>query len=436
MESGKIYNMLERYSTKELKDIWSDKNKYQSWLLVELFAAEAYSKVNKNISNKDIKALWKKAKVNEERIKEIELETHHDVIAFTRQISETLGPEKKWVHYGLTSTDVVDTALSYRLMQVNEIILKDLKDLNATIKSLAKKYKNTYQIGRTHGIHAEITTLGYKFALWWDEMNRNIERFIVASDQVQVAKISGAVGNYANIPLSIQDYVAKKLKLKSSKISTQTLQRDRHAEYIFVISLIGASLDKFATEIRHLQRTEVSELQESFSKNQKGSSAMPHKKNPISSENISGLSRVLKGYLTSAMQDIALWHERDISHSSVERIILPDASTTLDYMIRRFNGVLKNLRINEKKMKENIYLTNGVIFSQRAMLKAISDKDWSREKAYDIIQPIAMESFNKNKDFLKLLVEKNIFTNEEIKEISSLKYYSQNIDKVFKRMSL
>jgi len=436
LESGKIYNMLERYSTKELKDIWSDKNKYQSWLLVELFAAEAYSKVNKNISNKDIKALWKKAKVNEERIKEIELETHHDVIAFTRQISETLGPEKKWVHYGLTSTDVVDTALSYRLMQVNEIILKDLKDLNATIKSLAKKYKNTYQIGRTHGIHAEITTLGYKFALWWDEMNRNIERFIVASDQVQVAKISGAVGNYANIPLSIQDYVAKKLKLKSSKISTQTLQRDRHAEYIFVISLIGASLDKFATEIRHLQRTEVSELQESFSKNQKGSSAMPHKKNPISSENISGLSRVLKGYLTSAMQDIALWHERDISHSSVERIILPDASTTLDYMIRRFNGVLKNLRINEKKMKENIYLTNGVIFSQRAMLKAISDKDWSREKAYDIIQPIAMESFNKNKDFLKLLVEKNIFTNEEIKEISSLKYYSQNIDKVFKRMSL
>ena len=428
--------MLERYSTKELKDIWSDKNKYQSWLLVELFAAEAYSKVNKNISDTDIKSLWKKAKVNEERIKEIESETHHDVIAFTRQISETLGDEKKWVHYGLTSTDVVDTALSYRLMQVNEIILKDLKDLNATIKSLAKKYKNTYQIGRTHGIHAEITTLGYKFALWWDEMNRNIERFIVASDQVQVAKISGAVGNYANIPLSIQDYVAKKLKLKSSKISTQTLQRDRHAEYIFVISLIGASLDKFATEIRHLQRTEVSELQESFSKNQKGSSAMPHKKNPISSENISGLSRVLKGYLTSAMQDIALWHERDISHSSVERIILPDASTTLDYMIRRFNGVLKNIRINEKKMKENIYLTNGVIFSQRAMLKAISDKDWSREKAYDIIQPIAMESFNKNKDFLKLLVEKNIFTNEEIKEISSLKYYSQNIDKVFKRMGL
>jgi len=428
--------MLERYSTKELKDIWSDKNKYQSWLLVELFAAEAYSKVNKNISDTDIKSLWKKAKVNEERIKEIESETHHDVIAFTRQISETLGDEKKWVHYGLTSTDVVDTALSYRLMQVNEIILKDLKDLNATIKSLAKKYKNTYQIGRTHGIHAEITTLGYKFALWWDEMNRNIERFIVASDQVQVAKISGAVGNYANIPLSIQDYVAKKLKLKSSKISTQTLQRDRHAEYIFVISLIGASLDKFATEIRHLQRTEVSELQESFSKNQKGSSAMPHKKNPISSENISGLSRVLKGYLTSAMQDIALWHERDISHSSVERIILPDASTTLDYMIRRFNGVLKNIRINEKKMKENIYLTNGVIFSQRAMLKAISDKGWSREKAYDIIQPIAMESFNKNKDFLKLLVEKNIFTNEEIKEISSLKYYSQNIDKVFKRMGL
>lgn len=428
--------MLERYSTKEIKELWSEQSKYDSWLLVELYATEAYAKVNKSIKKADIQKLWENAKVNVKRIEEIEKETRHDVIAFTRQISETLGEEKKWVHYGLTSTDVVDTAQSYRLRLVNEIILKDLKALNKTIAGMAKKYKMTYTMGRTHGVHAEPTTFGYKMALWFDEMNRNIERFEVAADQIQVAKISGAVGNYANIPLSIQDYVADKLKLKSSNISTQTLQRDRHAEYIFTIGLIGSSLDKFATELRHLQRTEVREVEEGFAKGQKGSSAMPHKKNPISSENISGLSRVLRGFVVTAMENIALWHERDISHSSAERFILADATATLDYMIRRFNGVLENIGVNKERMLKNIWSTNGVIFSQRAMLKAIELKKWSREKAYDTIQPLAIKAFNEEIDFGTLLVSEGVFTKEQVKELFDLKYYSQNIDAVFERLGL
>ena len=305
-----------------------------------------------------------------------------------------------------------------------------------TLKNLAKKYKNTYQIGRTHGIHAEISTFGYKLALWYDEMQRNIIRFKQASNQIEVAKISGAVGNYANIPLEIQDYVAKKLKLNSSKISTQTLQRDRHSEYIFIISLIGSSLDKFATELRHLQRTEVAEVSEGFKKGQKGSSAMPHKKNPISSENISGLSRVLKGYSLTAQENIALWHERDISHSSSERIILADATTILDYMLNRFNNVLKNLVVNKKKMKNNIFLTNGVIFSQRAMLELINRKKWTREKAYDTIQPIAILAYEQNKDFGQLLIEQKLFNKHEIEKLYDLSYYTKNIDKVFKRLKI
>ena len=428
--------MLERYSTPEMRELWSDQKKYESWLLVEIYAAEAYRKHNKNITKKDIDNLWKKAKVDAKRIAEIEKETRHDIIAFTRQVSETLGAEKKWVHYGLTSTDVVDTAQSYRLRLANEFIKKDLLAISATLKKMAKKYKTTYQMGRTHGVHAEVSTFGYKLALWFDEMNRNIDRFTRASEQIEVAKISGAVGNYANIPLDVQDYISKKLKLTSSKISTQTLQRDRHAEYVFSLSLIGSSLDKFATEIRHLQRTEVREVEEGFAKGQKGSSAMPHKRNPISSENISGCARVLRGYLTTAMENIALWHERDISHSSAERIILADSTATLSYMLRRFNRVLTNLVVNKETMKKNIFLTNGVIFSQRVMLKLIDKKKWTREKAYDTVQPIAMECFNKGKDFGDELVKHNLLTKAEVKDIYDLSYYSQNIDAVFKRLGL
>lgn len=428
--------MLERYSTKELREIWTEKNKYESWLLVEIYAAEAYSKINKNITKKDIDALWKNAKIDVKRIKEIEKETKHDVIAFTRQVSETLGKEKRWIHYGLTSTDVVDSAQSYRIKKANQVILKDLIELNKVIQKMAIKHKLTFQIGRTHGVHAEITTFGYKLALWWDEMNRNIERFKKASQNIEVVKISGAVGNYANIPLSIQEYIAKKMKLGSSNISTQTLQRDRHAEYIFTIALIASSLDKFATEIRHLQRTEVLEVQEGFSKGQKGSSAMPHKKNPISSENISGLSRILRGFVTTSMENIALWHERDISHSSVERIILPDATTLIDYMLQRFKNTILNLGVNKEKMKSNIFITQGVIFSQRAMLKAIEIHNWSREKAYDLIQPLTVKALNEGISFEKLLVENKIFNEKQVQDLFDLNYYTNNIEKVFERMKI
>ena len=428
--------MIERYQRKIMKEIWSDKSKYESWLLVELFSAEAYAKHNKLIKKKDIDNMWKNAHVDLKTIKRIEKKTKHDVIAFTRSLSEQLGPEKKWIHYGLTSTDVVDTALGYVLKQANDIIRKDLKELNKVIKSMAKKYKKTYQIGRTHGVHAEVSTFGYKMALWWDEMNRNIKRFENAATNVEYGKISGAVGNYSNVPLSIQEYVTRKLKINSSNISTQTLQRDRHAEYMTTIAVIGASLDKFATELRHLQRTEVREVEEGFAKGQKGSSAMPHKKNPISSENISGLSRVLKGYAVTSLENVALWHERDISHSSTERIILPDATSLLDYMLVRFTGVLSNLGVHKQRMLKNINLTNGVIFSQRVMLELIEQKGWSREMAYDTVQPIAIDAFNNEKDFKTLLINNKVLTKEEINKIFDLKYYSQNIDSVFERMGL
>ena len=428
--------MIERYQRQIMKDLWSDEKKYEAWLLVELYATEAYAKHNKNITKEDIKNLWKKCKVDIDAINRIEKETRHDVIAFTRSLSEQLGSEKKWIHYGMTSTDVVDTALGYRLKQVNKIIAKDLKELTATLKEMALKYKNTYQIGRTHGVHAEVTTFGYKMALWWDEMNRNIKRFKQASKNIEAGKISGAVGNYSNVPLSIQDYVCKKLGITSTNISTQTLQRDRHAEYLSTIALIGASLDKFAVELRHLQRTEVREVEEGFAKGQKGSSAMPHKKNPISSENISGLSRVLKGYAVTSLENVALWHERDISHSSTERIILPDATSLLDYMLVRFNNVLKNLGVHADKMLDNINLTNGVVFSQRVMLTLIDEKGWSREKAYDSVQPLAIEAFNKGKDFRSLLKAKKVMTDKELSKIFDLKYYSKNINDVFKRMKL
>lgn len=428
--------MIERYATKELLEIWTEQKKYEAWLLVEFYAAEAYSKYNKDITKEDIKNLWKNAKVDAERIAAIEKETRHDVIAFTRQVSETLGPEKKWVHYGLTSTDVVDTAQSYRLKQANKVLMKDINAFTATLKELAKKHKDTYQMGRTHGIHAEVTTFGYKVAMWYDEMTRNVKRFKTAAKQIEVAKISGAVGNYANIPLDVQDYIAKKMGLTSSKISTQTLQRDRHAEYVFTLSLIASTMDKIATEIRHLQRTEVREVEEGFAKGQKGSSAMPHKRNPISSENISGCARVLRGYLTTAMENIALWHERDISHSSAERFILADATTTLDYMLRRFNNVLNNLVVFDKKMKENIFITSGAIFSQRAMLKSISKHNWSREKAYDTIQPLAMKAFKEGHDFGELLIANKVLNKKEVKELYDLSYYTQNIDAVFKRLKI
>ena len=314
--------------------------------------------------------------------------------------------------------------------------MDDLNKLLKLLKKLAIENIDTYQIGRTHGIHAEVTTFGYTFALWYDEIQRNIKRFKDATKEIEVIKISGAVGNYANIPLGVQEYIAKKLKMNQSLISTQVIQRDIHANYFNVIALIGSSLDKFATNIRHLQRTEVNEVQEGFSKDQKGSSAMPHKKNPIGSENISGLSRVLKGYALAASNNVALWHERDISHSSVERIIMPDATILIDYMLDRFTNILKNLKINKDRMLKNINLTYGVIFSQKVMLFLINKNNISREEVYDKIQLLAKKSIANKIPFKDLLLKEKLLTSAEIGQIFNLSNYSKNILKVFKNLKI
>lgn len=430
--------MIQRYSRKEMLNVWSDKNKFDAWLKVEFFASEAFEKLG-IIPKYDVKKLWENGKFDLDRIYELEKETRHDVVAFTRAVSESLGYEKKWVHYGLTSTDVVDTAYGYLLKQANDIIKNDIQKILEVLKEKAIKYKNTPCIGRTHGVHADITCFGLKFALWYDEMKRNFERFKLASRDVEVGKISGAVGTFANTEPFVQDYVCEKLGLISSNISTQTLQRDRHATYISIISLIGSTLEKIGIEIRHLQRTEVREVEEFFSSGQKGSSAMPHKRNPISSENIAGCARVLRGYMVSAFENIQLWHERDISHSSAERIILPDSTILIDYMLNRFTNILENLVVFEDNMIKNINKTNGVIFSQRVMTKLI-DKGLSREEAYDIIQPLSMSSWTSGRNFKDILFESEKvlkhLTRDEIEDSFSIEYHLRNVDTILKRVGI
>jgi adenylosuccinate lyase len=430
--------MLKRYSRDEIRNIWNEESKFNAYLKVEILACEAWSELGE-IPAEDVKKLWNNASFDIERIYEIEKETRHDVVAFTRSVSETLGDEKKWVHYGLTSTDVVDTAYGYLYKQVNDIIEKDILTFTETLKSKAIKYKNTPCIGRTHGVHAEITSFGLKFALWYDEMQRNIVRFTNARKRVECGKISGAVGTFANTPPFVQDYVCEKLGIDSSNISTQVLQRDNHAEYFSTLALIASSLEKMAMEIRHLQRTEVREVEEYFNKGQKGSSAMPHKRNPISSENICGCSRVMRGYMLTSFEDIPLWHERDISHSAAERIISADATELLDYMLVRFNKVIENLTVFEENMLKNIYLTNGVIFSQRFMLKLV-EKGLSREKAYDTVQPLAIQSWEENIQF-RTLMEKNetvkaILSNEDIDDCFALEHHLKNVNVILKRCNI
>lgn len=428
--------MIERYSTKEMKEVWSENNKYNAWLEVELLSCEGWSNLGA-IEKKDIINLRKNASFDLKRIYEIEKETKHDVIAFTRAVSESLGYEKKWIHYGLTSTDVVDTAYGYLYKQANNIIDNKLNILIKLLKEKAHKYKNTFMIGRTHGVHAEITTFGLKMALWYDEMERNYKRFLEARKMVEAGKISGAVGTYANIPTYIQDYVCKKLNINSSKISTQILQRDRHAHYFSTLALIATSIEKFAVEIRHLQRTEVREVEEFFDKGQKGSSAMPHKRNPISSENITGIARVIRGYMLTSYENVVLWHERDISHSSVERIISQDATNLIDYQITRFTNILKNLKVFEKNMIKNIDKTNGVIFSQRVLLKLV-EKGLSREESYDIIQPKAMYSWENKINFKDLLLNDKLImrylSKNELEDCFNYKYHVSRLEEIYDRV--
>jgi len=428
--------MIDRYSRPKMKRIWSEKNKFDTFLKIEIFNAEALNFLG-IVNHDELKQIQNKASYSLKRVKELEKETKHDVIAFTRSVSESLGQEKRFIHYGLTSTDVVDTANGFLIKQANEIINSDILSFLKILKTQAYKYKDTYCIGRTHGIHADITVFGLKFALWYDELSRNYQRFLKARVEIEVGKISGAVGNYAFVDTSIEKFVCDKLGLKTVNISTQTLQRDRHANYMSSLVLLASTLEKIALEIRHLQRTEVNEVKEPFSINQKGSSAMPHKKNPIVSENITGIARVLRGYMLTSYENIALWHERDISHSSVERIIFPDATILIDYMFNRYKNVIQNLVVYPENMLKNIYLTNGIIFSQRVLTKLL-DKGLSREKAYDLIQVLANESYESNKNFIDLVknneVIKNNLTLEEIEESFTLDFYSKNVDYIYEKI--
>ena len=418
-----------------MRAIWTEENKFNAYLKVEILSAEAWRELGV-VPSEDIDKLWKNATFNIDRIKEIEEQTRHDIVAFTRAVSESLGEERKWVHYGLTSTDVVDTANGYLLKQANEIIREDLQRFAAMLRSQALKYKYTPCIGRTHGIHADITSFGLKWVLWHAEMQRNIKRFEEAAQGVEVGKISGAVGNFANIPPFVQDYVCEKLGINSADVSTQVIQRDRHAYYLATLAVIGASIEQMAMEIRGLQRTEVHEVEEAFGKGQKGSSAMPHKRNPIGSENMCGCARVLRGYMVTAYENVALWHERDISHSATERIILPDATMLLDYMLNRMCNILGNLTVFEDRMRQNIYITNGVIFAQRVM-NALIAKGFAREKAYDTVQPVAMAAMANGVPYIDLLRENEVvkanLSDEELDGCFTLDYYMNNVDYIFDR---
>ncbi|HDU1179513.1 TPA: adenylosuccinate lyase, partial [Listeria monocytogenes] len=422
--------MLERYTRKEMGNIWTEQNRYQAWLEVEILACEAWAELG-DIPKEDVAKIRANAKFDVDRIHEIELETRHDVVAFTRSVSESLGAERKWVHYGLTSTDVVDTANSYLLKQANEILRKDLENFIAIIGEKAKEHKYTVTMGRTHGVHAEPTTFGLKLALWYEEMKRNLERFNFAADGVEFGKISGAVGTYANIDPFVEAYVCEKLGTTPAPISTQTLQRDRHAEYLATLALIATSVEKFAVEVRALQKSEVREVEEFFAKGQKGSSAMPHKRNPIGSENVTGLARVIRGHMVTAYENVPLWHERDISHSSAERIILPDSTILLDYILNRFGNIVKNLTVFPENMKRNMDRTLGLIYSQRVLL-ALIDKGLAREAAYDVVQPRAMEAWEKQVPFRELVEQDaTIIENlsaEEIADCFDYNYHLKNVD--------
>ncbi|MBS2967537.1 adenylosuccinate lyase [Metabacillus sp. KIGAM252] len=430
--------MIERYTRPEMGAIWTEENRFQAWLEVEILACEAWAELGV-IPKEDTVLLRENASFDINRIKEIEEETRHDVVAFTRAVSETLGEERKWVHYGLTSTDVVDTALSYLLKQANDILRADLERFVEILKNKAIEHKYTVMMGRTHGVHAEPTTFGLKLGLWYEEMKRNLERFNRSAEGIEFGKMSGAVGTYANIDPFVEKYVCEKLGLQAAPISTQTLQRDRHADYMSTLALIATSIEKFAVEVRGLQKSETREVEEFFAKGQKGSSAMPHKRNPIGSENMTGLARVIRGYMMTAYENVPLWHERDISHSSAERIILPDATIALNYMLNRFGNIIKNLTVFPENMKRNMDRTLGLIYSQRVLL-ALIDSGMAREAAYDLVQPKAMEAWETQVHF-RTLVEADPAVNERltpavIDDCFDYNYHLKNVDAIFNRLGL
>jgi len=429
--------MIDRYSRPKMKEIWSDENRFKKWLEVEIAVLEAQAELEE-IEQEVVDEVKQKASFTVEEIRKAEEETHHEMVAFINVIQSKISDEaKRWFHFGLTSSDIMDTALALQLREASDIIAADLKAIMNTIKNLAHKYRYTPIMGRTHGMHAEPTTFGLKVAVWYDEFNRHKKRFKEAVDQVLVGKISGAVGNFATIDPEVEEKVLKKLKLKPEKAATQIVHRDRHAFYIATLALIASTIEKIATEIRNLQRTEIAEVEEPFAAKQKGSSAMPHKRNPVKSEQLCGLARLVRSYVIPAMENIVLWHERDISHSSVERVILPDATTLIDYMLDRLNYILSGLRVNTDKMMENIMLTRGHIFSQRLMHRLIR-AGLPRETAYLLVQGRAMASWAKGLDFREEVIKdgeiRRYISLEEIEALFDLDVYIRYVNYIFKRV--
>jgi adenylosuccinate lyase len=428
--------MIERYTRPVMAKLWSLENKFQKWLEVELAVCDAWAELGE-IPPESLKTIKEKAGFDLKRIEEIEATVKHDVIAFLQSVAEKVGPDSRYIHKGLTSSDVVDTALSLLMREAAEIIINDMKNLLSLLKDRAYKYKNLPCIGRTHGVHAEPMSFGLKFCLWYSDMKRNIERITRAKEVISTGKISGAVGTFSNIPPAIEEKVCKKLGLKPETVATQVIQRDRHAEYLSALAITAASIEKIAVEIRHLQRTEVLEAEEPFTEGQKGSSAMPHKRNPVGCENLSGLARVVKANLLAALDNIALWHERDISHSSVERIIIPDSTTLIDYMLSRLYEILENLQVYPERIVENISKSYGLYNSQRILLMLV-EKGLTREEAYRYVQRNAMESWQKRRDFKTLLMNDQdilkYLTPSEIEKAFEFDYYLRNIDYIYSRV--
>jgi len=427
--------MINRYSRKELKDIWTDANKYKIWLDIEIAAAEAMEKLN-IIPKGVVKKVKSKAKINVARILKIEETVKHDVIAFLTSITEKVGKEARFLHKGMTSSDILDTCFNLQLKQSGEILLDDIKNLLISIKKQAIKHKKTFCIGRSHGIHAEPMTFGLKMLTFYQEFLRNKKRLEDSINEISTCAISGAVGTFANIDPRVESYVAKKLKLKVEPISTQIIPRDRHAQFFSTLGIIASSIERLATEIRHLQRTEVLEVEEFFGKKQKGSSAMPHKKNPILSENLTGLARMVRSAVIPALENVALWHERDISHSAVERNIGPDATTTLDFALTRLNGVVKNLNVYPKNMLKNLNLTNGLFFSQRVLIE-LTSVGFTREQAYALVQKHAMQSWENGSSFYQNVandpkINKKIPVNK-LKKLFNFSYHTKRINMIFNR---
>ncbi len=430
--------MIDRYSRPKMAALWSKENRFKKWLDVEILATEAWAELGV-VPREAAVALRKNARFHVQRIEEIEEQTRHDVVAFTRCVAENLGQESKFLHYGLTSTDVVDTALSAVLQEAVTMIQEDLDVFAEVLRQQAIRYKDTVCMGRTHGVHAEPTTFGLKLALWYSETRRNIERLARAKEVISVGKISGAVGTYANVDPFVERYVCEGMKLRPALISTQILQRDRHAELLSTLAIIASCLDKYATEIRALQKTEIREVEEPFRQGQKGSSAMPHKRNPVNCEQISGLARVVRGNSLAALENIPLWHERDISHSSVERIILPDTTILMDYMLVKFTGIVKDLFVYPQNMQRNIEKSRGLIHSQQVLLRLV-EKGLLRETAYDLVQKNAMRAWEEEKPFKDLIAQEPLvaekFNKEELNDCFDIRHHLKHVDDIFAKLGL